>query len=235
MLARLHGSLEPTTLERVLATLAPARQRRLMRYRHVADVQRGAIADVLARTLVGLLDRRSPREVSIARSPTGQPYVDQGGSLEISLAHSGGCVACAASPIPVGVDVEVVRPLGEHTIRGLLSGSHTSHRSSMTGSERSRLAIQAWTAKEAYLKMIGTGLGVDPRALALDDPADTALVCGPPPHPAGVVRSLAVAPEYALAVCTRLTPSIQLTTTSAEHLIRTYIADDNDHSTRSLL
>jgi 4'-phosphopantetheinyl transferase len=235
MLTRLDRPLEPATLERLLALLDPARRRQLRRYRHVADIERGAVADVLARTLVGLLARRLPRGVSIARTPSGRPYVVGDASPEISLAHSGRCVICAASPMSVGIDVELLRPLSEAMTRELLGPAVRDGGSSLPEPERSRRALRLWTAKEAYLKLTGSGLAIDPRTLQVGDRGDRSIVCGPAPHPPGVVTTLALDPAYAVALCTRIAPATCLSTISAEQLIRAYLTDTNAHLTRSLM
>ena len=48
----------------------------------------------------------------LARTPLGKPYFPQYPGLHFNLSHSGPLTVCALSTLPVGVDIEQIRPRG---------------------------------------------------------------------------------------------------------------------------
>src|SRR3954452_10977322 len=97
-LARLEVGLTLPDLRAVLETLEPDRRARLLRYHHAADIHRGALADVLARSLVAALTGGAPAHVRLTRAASGRPLVEDG--PHVSLAHAGRWVACVAGDVP---------------------------------------------------------------------------------------------------------------------------------------
>jgi 4'-phosphopantetheinyl transferase len=106
--------------------------------------------------------------VSVWRNSAGRPVTDP--PVDISLSHGGGWIAVAASRAGrVGVDVEAVRDVSPALARRCLSPAEVGWMESAPGArDRQERFLRLWTAKEAYLKAIGTGLGVDPRSFTLD-------------------------------------------------------------------
>jgi 4'-phosphopantetheinyl transferase len=109
-------------------------------------------------------------EVVVRRTPAGKPEPEQT-RFSVSLAH-GGEVALVAVALDaqVGIDVEPFR-------KGIESWSLVSHAltpdeqarlTALPAAERGEAFLSAWTRKEALLKAVGVGLGVDPRLIELD-------------------------------------------------------------------
>jgi 4'-phosphopantetheinyl transferase len=109
--------------------------------------------------------------VHVTRPPTGKPEL-VGSDLAVSLAHSGEVVLVAiAQTREVGVDVEVLRP--EAARWSLVDHALTEHERQrldvLAAPTRAECFLRVWTRKEAILKAAGTGLGIDPRRLELND------------------------------------------------------------------
>lgn len=109
-------------------------------------VRRDALADELKR----IIGKRAG-DCEILKTPNGKPYI-AGNPFYISLAHSGDRAAFAISEREVGVDLEVFsdKPKG-----GILSR--------FSAREREEIRSDAdffihWTAREAYVKMLGATL-----------------------------------------------------------------------------
>lgn len=115
--------------------------------------------------------------------PHGRP-VPTGGAAgwHVSASHSGLHVLVAGAGTPVGVDVEVVRtgpPSSRLVERVLAPGERAPD-----GPEG---FAHLWSAKEAYLKAIGTGLALPMSRVAVDG-AEVGLLDGA--HPAGRLTRL---------------------------------------------
>jgi 4'-phosphopantetheinyl transferase len=85
-----------------------------------------------------------------------------GAGPRFSLSHAGGGFAVAVSDVEVGIDLEPVRPLTADLLVIALSDEERGY----VGSDLDFFRV--WTAKEAYMKRSGEGLGIEPRRLTVD-------------------------------------------------------------------
>ena len=146
----------------LLSSLPIAEQRRLGKvWRHVGQ-QDSAVGWRL------LTDLAARHHVCVGRNAEGRPVADP--PVDVSLSHGGGWVAAAAHRHGrIGVDVEAVRPVSPALARRCLSAGELSWlEDAADAAARERRFLRLWTAKEAYLKAIGTGLGTDPRTVTID-------------------------------------------------------------------
>ena len=96
----------------------------------------------------GLLRLALVRELGIealpelAREPGGKPYFHARPDLQFNLSHSRGGAVCALHDMPVGVDIEKLRPAPRRLAQGM-------------GDED---FFRLWTAKEATVKRAGLGV-----------------------------------------------------------------------------
>jgi 4'-phosphopantetheinyl transferase len=158
-----------------------------------ARILRAATREVLAERL-GV----APYAVEVSRHcrhcghPThGKPALRDAPEVSFSVSRSGtmGVVAVAADGVTVGVDIEQVRPrpnLAGLAVRTLCPEALAAWRAAPEADQLTRF-LAAWTAKEAYLKAIGTGITVPLREV--------------PEQPAGwSVTHFAVAEGYVAAL-----------------------------------
>ncbi|MBO4384793.1 MAG: 4'-phosphopantetheinyl transferase superfamily protein [Clostridia bacterium] len=83
------------------------------------------------------------------REKSGKPVIEDG---FISLSHSGRFAVCAYSPVPVGVDIEIPRPVRASVKKRLLSAEELEEW--LDGFS----LLKRFVIKEAYLKMTGEGV-----------------------------------------------------------------------------
>lgn len=110
-------------------------------------------------------------QVTIGHDAQGRPLLDrpEGASLHLSLATRAGVVAVALANHPVGVDVERVEPARELPIAAL----HAMEAAALRGlpdSARPLAFARLWSAKEAYVKALGTGFARAPESFAVTFP-----------------------------------------------------------------
>jgi 4'-phosphopantetheinyl transferase len=228
-LARLGGGVPAEMLDAVIGTLEPDRQARLARFRDVADIERGALADVLVRALVAGLAGLRPHAVRLLRETSGRPAIEGVPGIEVSIAHAGRWVVGAAAGSPIGVDVEVVRPvaLGRALTPADIGSGSTGER------DRTRRAVQAWTAKESYLKLLGAGLRIDPAEVRVTRSAGRTVVDGRAGDPRGHVHTASLDRDHQLAVCMRRRPVAAFWHTPFDEVLHSYLADETPFQMRS--
>uniref|UniRef100_A0AAU2VBR4 4'-phosphopantetheinyl transferase superfamily protein n=1 Tax=Streptomyces sp. NBC_00003 TaxID=2903608 RepID=A0AAU2VBR4_9ACTN len=160
----LHASLSPRERARA-ASLTPKAAVRL-------TTSYGLLRHLLAQRL-GL----TARQVPLTISPTGKPRLaSQPGipSLGFNLSHSGHFMAIALSEHhEVGIDIEMLRERqGREIIAERFFTTEERDWLSNTPDEKASAFQRLWTAKEAYSKALGRGLGMPWNTFTLT----------PPPH-----------------------------------------------------
>lgn len=96
-----------------------------------------------------------PPERSV--TPAGKPFLPARPEFHYSISHSGEWAVCAVGAVPLGVDIQVERPVRPAVFRALAEAEQAE----LDGlEERERLSafFDVWCLKEAYSKAIGLGL-----------------------------------------------------------------------------
>jgi len=100
-----------------------------------------------------------PSFFAIKVSPLGKPYFENEPDLHFSLSHCRGEVGVAFSASPVGFDMEKkARSVNGNALAKRFFSPSEALQIAQAGREGDRLFLEFWTAKEAMLKLAGTGL-----------------------------------------------------------------------------
>lgn len=126
----------------------------------------------LLRQAVGARLRLRPSEVPISESPSGKPTLPGSTGLHVSVSHSAGSILAAVSDLPVGIDLERIRPIGtiEEISHRFFSKSESAAIREAPEERRLPLFFEIWTRKEAVAKALGSGLSRFPRFSVLPRP-----------------------------------------------------------------
>ncbi len=199
--------VDDAVLNRVIELLPAPRRARLGRFVRRDDRTRGALADLLAADLLARVLGRPVEELGIDRDQRGAPHpVGAGPALlepiSVSLTHSGRWVGCAVSRGPVGIDIERHRPVTADCGFALFDHRTATRLAAVADPHRSRLAVARWCAIESFLKLLGTGLAVDPRAVHAVQVGDRLLALRSPAGERGWASVEPLDTDHTLAVCT---------------------------------
>ena len=107
-----------------------------------------------------------PGEDTLRRTPNGKPYFAYSGAPCFSLSHSGSVWGCAFSTDPIGFDVERARPREWTAIAERFF--HPAERDFVLARGEEAFFL-LWTAKESYVKYLGTGIDETFSAFCLTD------------------------------------------------------------------
>ena len=114
----------------------------------------------------------------VARKERGKPFFQAFPQYHFSLSHSGGLSLCALGEVPLGADVELVRPRRE----GLPAYALSEEELAWFRKRGSRWAdfYTLWTLKEARVKCTGEGLRKAPRDISIPllEPGERAKFAG---------------------------------------------------------
>jgi 4'-phosphopantetheinyl transferase len=170
---RVDVAVDAAELANMAATLEAAEQQRAWRYRRPGDQARYVSTRFGLRCLLsGRLGVR-PQDLRLGFGAHGKPYLPDYPRLSFNVSHSGGCALIAISGgRRVGIDLEHIDHTFDWTSAASIACS-TAELAALakTGeAERQRAFYHLWTAKEAVLKGIGTGINDDLPNIAVDLP-----------------------------------------------------------------
>lgn len=161
--------LGESEIERLWRNCSEHRALKAQSYVKSADRDRCLIAgDLLATALAIKYGNEASTVTHESVTPNGQPVVIEYPGLGISITHSGPWIYCALNDGPVGVDVESINPLVAEEVRPMIL--HPTETASSSD------VLRQWTAKESYLKAVGTGFLKSPDSFSVQIEKERLLV-----------------------------------------------------------
>lgn len=130
------------------AALSASRKAHIDTFRHEGARRQSLAGELLLRRLL----RELGITAAIEQLPSGQPVLSDRSAF-ISIAHCEDSVVCAVSQMPVGIDIEKIKPVKP----GMAERICTPEELGYVGNDDTRF-FEIWTAKEAWFKMRGTGI-----------------------------------------------------------------------------
>ncbi len=126
--------------------LSQERIDRIMRYSDPTDKLRGLVAGLMLRYVLG------SKYANILYNAHGKPYIEGGPSFNLS--HSGSYVILGTSENELGVDIEKIKSYNAKIPSKFFSEDEQQWLQMQNNDEA---FFKIWTAKESFLKAIGTG------------------------------------------------------------------------------
>lgn len=189
---------------------------RAQRFVYAHDWRRYVAAHAWLRRILGAYSNVPPQHLRFTTGAHGKPVLVQklGGDghlpLDFNLSHSKDFALVAVTAgLEVGVDIEAVRDdlPGPDLAAGVLSAAELDELAQCAAPDHPRAFVGCWTRKEACLKALGVGLGLEPRALYVGlqprrqtlrlDGSEAPIDIAPLPAPAGYCAALAVVGGFA--------------------------------------
>lgn len=159
--------LSDTQYQRWYALMDRERRKRADHLCFSDDKKRTVAGEMLARKAISEWCNVPVESIYFKRTEYGKPFA-AGLSVEFNISHSGNIVVCAISDYPVGIDVEVIRPIDLNMAKRICTDkdltylfAHSPLDKALTEYEEHDMLIRffrIWTAKEAYFKCLGTGI-----------------------------------------------------------------------------
>jgi len=204
-------TIEPsdTQLECHLATLSPDEHARATAFVYAEDRRAFIAARGGLRALLAQTTGREAAGLAFDYGDSGRPTLRRDDNRAVpffNLSHSGSLAIAAISwQCQPGIDIERVRPIEPEVAIHHFSTAELSVLSALEGDEWLAGFYRCWTRKEAYVKALGVGVGIDLTAfdvsLAVDEPAAILRIgSATSAHRAWQMLDLALPPGYIGAV-----------------------------------
>ena len=148
------------------AALPEWRKRKCEALRFDADRRRSVAAWELLRRILAERGIRAEK-LEVSENAFGKPAFKPSLGVHFSLSHAGERVMAAVHDGLVGCDVEQVASLDGSAARECLTDAELESIERLAGPERDRAFVRLWARKEAYVKAVGRGLGIDPKSISV--------------------------------------------------------------------
>ena len=157
-------------LAEAAACLSADEAERAAGFRFIRDRERFIRARGFLRRELGAALGCLPAEVPLRVTPQGKPVLAEPSAPGFNLSHSAGLAALALNDAgPVGIDLEALE-LGRgcaSLIDSCLTEAEARALQALPPEAREAGFLACWTAKEAAVKLTGTGWAVAPRSVEL--------------------------------------------------------------------
>lgn len=150
--------VEPTRQAQLAEWLSPDERARAARF--ATDRLRGrwTVARAGMRSVLGAEVGLSPETLQFAYNANGKPTLaDWREGASFNLSHSHGLAALAMCEATVGADIERLGAVHEDVAQRFFSPVEAAVVQSTPEADRAATFYRFWTAKEAFLKALGTG------------------------------------------------------------------------------
>lgn len=145
---------------RLLNCVSGEKRERILRFHRSEDAQRTLLGDILSRYALCKRFNLQNKDLVFGVNEYGKPLLPGFQDVHFNISHSGPWVACAVDDKPVGIDVEIIKPMDFKIAERFFSKDE--YHSLMTQPEAMKLNYfyRLWTLKESYIKAEGKGLSI---------------------------------------------------------------------------
>lgn len=159
--------LSTTEYKKWYSLMSLEKKQRVDRFRFVNDKKRTVAGEMLARKAIAEWCHVPEEAIQFGQSEYGKPSaIDL--DVEFNISHSGDMVVCVVDAKPVGIDVEQIRPVDLNIVRYICAEEEFAYVLGnnprvddfykITNYSVLSRFFEVWTLKEAYGKLIGTGM-----------------------------------------------------------------------------
>ncbi len=156
-----------SSFEQYLPQLSADRQQRIAALRRSEDKLTSFFAELLITAQLAERLGMQRSEVLYCRNDYGKPVIANIDDLQFSVSHSEGMIAFAESDRPIGIDIQHIST--EPRSYAMRFFTEDEQRYIANSPEPHIAFFEVWTAKEAYVKLLGTGLSTPLRSFDVTD------------------------------------------------------------------
>src|SRR5580700_5917646 len=167
-------TVAPLLCQRLWELLSPEERHRADAVQHPSERDRRAVGRAWLRILLGQRLGTPARAVDIVQEGAAKPVL-RSRNLQFSASRRGDRALFALSEVvAVGIHLELIDPSRDLAAVGdrFFTARERAALAQLPPSKRLTAAYQCWTRKEAVLKGIGVGLGVEPATVEVWAPGD---------------------------------------------------------------
>jgi 4'-phosphopantetheinyl transferase len=140
--------------------VSPDKRAVLERRRNRRAAQNSLLGDILVRRELCRLTGLKNEDLCFAVNEHQKPFLKDRPDIHYNLSHSGNIIVAAFDSKPIGIDVEIIKPVSYQITRKVFDAEEQKHFETLSDREKLVYFYTIWTMKEAYLKKEGLGLSL---------------------------------------------------------------------------
>ena len=95
----------------LFALVSHEKQQKIMQFKFMRDAQNCLLGDILTRVEICRITGLGNKQLEFSSNSYGKPFLVSNPYINFNISHSGCYIACVLSDQPVGVDIEVIKPI----------------------------------------------------------------------------------------------------------------------------
>lgn len=155
--SKLAAGISGFDINRLSSRLTTERQKRISKFVRKEDACRSVLAELMVREAIWESLGLSGDEIIFGVNSCGKPFLAGIGDFHYNLSHSGEWVVCVTDSAPVGIDIELIRPVEYSIARRFFSPAEYGDLMAKSETEQLHYFFLLWTLKESYIKARGEG------------------------------------------------------------------------------
>ena len=161
--------LTQTEFDALLPLITLEKQERIKRFHFFRDARNALLGDVLARTEICRATGLSNRQLDFAANEYGKPFLTNNPHIHYNISHAGHYIACAVTDEPVGIDIELIKPIDMKIAERFFTPDEAGY---IYKAQQSHRFYEIWTKKESRIKWEGKGLSKPLPSFSVFDPIE---------------------------------------------------------------
>ncbi len=190
-------------MEVLRRNVSPARKEASLKFVRQQDAQRGLIGELLVLHRLRTHYQLQDHQIQFEQNKYGKPYLHNYPDIHFNVSHAGDWIVCADGNVPVGIDIEQIRPIDFGIAQRFYTEPEYQLLMNAPESEQLTTFYALWTLKESYIKFVGKGLSLplDSFSVLQNDNHEYQVSSAKPIDMASFFRHLSIDSKYQLAVC----------------------------------
>ena len=139
----------------LFALVSHEKQQKIMQFKFMRDAQNCLLGDILTRVEICRITGLGNKQLEFSSNSYGKPFLVSNPYINFNISHSGCYIACVLSDQPVGVDIEVIKPIDFKIAEKYFAPDETAY---MMENNPTFRFYEIWTKKESRIKWEGKGL-----------------------------------------------------------------------------
>lgn len=133
---------------------------RIKKFHYRVDAQRTLLGNTLMRYVLYKRNLKHTKELIFSSNSYGKPHLVNLPNVHFNISHSGQYVVCSVDSMPIGVDVEIIKPIDLTIAYSFFSKIEKEYILNSDPGESLAKFYRIWTMKEGYIKREGKGLSI---------------------------------------------------------------------------